>query len=129
MKHKIFIVEDNRTESLMIQLAFSGIENVEIAYFSNGKSLLESLQKIPDIIVLDMVLPDIHGLDIIKEIKKVLPKTKVIVMSADERVGLIAEAQSEGIFNYIIKGESCLRYLKLVIEDLLIILDTTKDKM
>jgi len=129
MKHKIFIVEDNRTESLMIQLAFSGIENIEIAYFSNGKSLLESLQKIPDIIVLDMVLPDIHGLDIIKEIKKVLPKTKVIVMSADERVGLIAEAQSEGIFNYIIKGESCLRYLKLVIEDLLIILDTTKDKM
>ena len=123
MKHKIFIVEDNRTEGLMMQLAFSGIENIEIAYFSNGKDLLENLHKAPDIVIVDMVLPDIHGLSIIKEIKKVQPKAKIVVMSADERAGLIAQAQSEGIFNYIVKGESCLRYLKLVMEDLLIILD------
>lgn len=126
MKHKIFIVEDNRTEGLMMQLAFSGIENIEIAYFTNGTSLLENLHKTPDIVVVDMVLPDIHGLDIIKKIRKELPKTKIIVMSADERAGLIAQAQSEGIFNYIVKGESCLRYLKLVIEDLLVILDAFK---
>jgi DNA-binding NtrC family response regulator len=126
MKHKIFIVEDNRTEGLMIQLAFSGIENIETVCFSNGTDLLENLHTEPNIVIVDMVLPDIDGLSIIKEIKKLLPKAKIIVMSADERAGLIAQAQSEGIFNYIIKGESCLRYLKSVIEDLLIILDNPK---
>lgn len=126
MKHKIFIVEDNRTEGLMMQLAFSGIGNIETVFFSNGTDLLENLHTEPNILIVDMVLPDIDGLSIIKEIKKVLPEAKIIVMSADERAGLIAKAQSEGVFNYIIKGESCLRYLKMVIEDLLIILDNPK---
>ncbi len=126
MKNKIFIVEDNRTEGLMMQLAFSGIENIEIAYFATGKDLLDNLHRSPDVVIVDMVLPDIHGLGIIKEIRKHQPEAKVIVMSADERAGLIAQAQSEGIYNYIVKGESCLRYLKTVMEDLLILVNFKK---
>jgi DNA-binding NtrC family response regulator len=128
IKNKIFIVEDNRTEGLMMQLAFSGIENIEIAYFITGKDLLDNLCRNPDVVIVDMVLPDIHGLGIIREIRKQQPEAKVIVMSADERGGLIAQAQSEGIFNYIVKGESCLRYLKTVMEDLLLLINFKKEQ-
>lgn len=128
MAYKIFIVEDNKTEGLMMQLAFSGIENISISYFSEGKELLDSLGERPDIVVVDMLLPDIHGLEVIRHIRKQLPETKIIVMSADERAGLISQAQSEEVFNYIVKGESSLRYLKLIMEDLLIILDTKNRK-
>ena len=129
MSYKIFIVEDNKTEGLMIQLAFSGVDNISISYFSYGQELLADLVKKPDIVVVDMILPDIHGLDLIKKIKQELPEARVIVMSADERAGLIAKAQSEGVFNYIVKSESSLRYLKLVVEDLLIILEANKAKI
>lgn len=126
MAYKIFIVEDNKTEGLMMQLAFSGIENISISYFSHGNDLLDKLGEQPDIIVVDMVLPDIHGLEVIKQIRKRQPQARIVVMSADERAGLISQAQSEEVFNYIVKGESSLRYLKLVIEDLLTILDAKK---
>jgi DNA-binding NtrC family response regulator len=128
MAYKVFIVEDNKTEGLMIQLAFSGIENISISYFSYGAELLENLHEQPDITIVDMVLPDIHGLEIIKKIKEMHPTGRIIVMSADERAGLIAQAQSEGVYNYIVKGESSLRYLKLVVEDLLILLKAQQNK-
>ena len=128
MAYKVFIVEDNKTEGLMIQLAFSGIENISISYFSLGFELLENLNEQPDIIVVDMVLPDIHGLEIIKKIKEVQPEARIIVLSADERAGLIAQAQSEGVYNYIVKGESSLRYLKSVVEDLLTLLEAQRSR-
>jgi hypothetical protein len=49
-------------------------------------------------------------------------------MSADECRGLIAQAQSKGIFNYIVKGESCLRYLKTAMEDLLLLINFKKEQ-
>jgi DNA-binding NtrC family response regulator len=126
MKIKTFIVEDNPTEGLMMQLAFNGMESIETYYYTTGKELLDNLDKKPEIVVVDMVLPDIHGLDIIKVINQKLPFAKIIVVSADERAGLIAQAQSEGIFNYIVKSDSCLRYLRIVMEDLLVIVSAKK---
>ena len=122
MKHSIFIVEDNRTEGLIMKLAFSGIENVETHYFASGKELLDNLSKAPDVLVLDMILPDIQGIELLGIVRQKSPKTRIVIVSAEEKHGLIAEAQKEGIFNYVVKNESCLRYLKQVMEDLLLII-------
>jgi DNA-binding NarL/FixJ family response regulator len=61
-------------------------------------------------------------LELIKQIKAKSPHTKIVVVSAQRNIELIAELQAEGIFNYLVKSEACLTYLHHVIEDLLIVI-------
>lgn len=126
MKYKISFLEDNRTQTLILKLAFSSFENVDVSYFMDGKSLIKSLEHHPDIAIIDLILPDIGGFEMLREIKKKSPKTKVVVVSAQEEVGIIAKLQQEGIFNYIVKSEHSLVYLRRVIKDLITILDAAQ---
>ncbi len=125
-KTKVFFIEDNRTEVLVLKLAFSGVENIEVKYFTKGQDLLDSLAEKPKIIVVDLFLPDYTGMDLIKKIKAHDSSTRIVVVSAQEDVSVIAQAQREGVYNYVVKSESCLKYLRQVIEDLLIIVNTKK---
>ncbi|MDP4267229.1 MAG: response regulator [Bacteroidota bacterium] len=121
--HKIFVIEDNRTENLLFKLALSSIENVEIKTFLTGTDLLHSLNEKPHIVIVDVMLPDIQGYDLIKAIKEYNQKINVIVLSGQTDVELIGKIQSLGIYNYIVKSEECLKYLEDVIKNLLIIIN------
>jgi DNA-binding NtrC family response regulator len=123
MQHKIFFLEDNRTQILVLKLAFSGFENVDVSYFSKGKELIEALEVNPDIAIVDLMLPDIDGLELIKTVREKSPTTKIVVISAQEDVNIIAAAQKEGVFNYIVKSESSLSYLRQVITDLVTVIE------
>ncbi|MCU0390357.1 MAG: response regulator [Thermoflexibacter sp.] len=120
--YKLFVIEDNRTEGMLLQLALAEIENLEIKTFPNGKSMLERLHENPVIVIVDLILPDMSGLDLIKHIKKYNDNIRIVVVSAQRSIDVIADLQAEGIFNYLIKSEACLNYLHNVIEDLLIII-------
>lgn len=122
-KYKIFIIEDNKTEAMVMRLAFSGIKNLEPHYFENGARILANLDKNPDIVICDLNLPDMHGLDIIEKVKSYNPATEVVVISAQDDVEVISKAQDMDIFNYVVKSESCLVYIKKVIENLIMVLE------
>jgi len=122
-KYKVFIIEDNKTEAMVMKLAFSGITNIEPHYFDKGKDILDNLSQDPDIVISDLVLPDMHGLEVIKNVKKHNENIEVVVISAQEDIEVVSEAQNLGIFNYVVKSESCLMYIKKVIEDLITILE------
>lgn len=123
---KIFFIEDNRTEVMLLKLAFSGLKNIDVHYFSTGKELLDHLENRPEIIVVDLLLPDISGLDIIHKVKAFNPEIEIVVLSAQEEIDVVAETQKAGVFNYIVKNESSLKYLRKVLEDLLILLSHRK---
>lgn len=68
-------------------------EGYEVTTFSNGQSALERIKDMPDLWILDIMLPDIDGYEIIKAVKQNNKKTPVIFMSArneelDRVVGL-----------------------------------------
>ena len=55
---------------------------------ADGSALLEAAQRLqPDVIVLDVNLPNVHGLEACRQISDRYPETKVIVFTADERSG------------------------------------------
>ncbi len=124
-KHRLFIIEDNRTESLVMKLAFSGFENLEVSFFDRGEALLAALGTEPDIILLDLVLPDIHGLELIRRLRARPSSARLVVLSAQEDISVVAQVQAEGVFNYVVKSDGCLRYVKQVIEDLLVVIEAT----
>jgi DNA-binding NtrC family response regulator len=122
MTYKLFVIEDNRTEGMLLQLALAEIENLEIRTFPNGQSMLDRLHESPTIAIVDLILPDMNGMDLIKKIKAQNENIKIVVVSAQRSIDVIAELQAQGIYNYLIKSEACLSYLHDVIADLLIII-------
>jgi len=60
----------------------------------------------PDIIVMDLLMPDLNGLDAARQIKKVLPQTEILVLSGHEDSKLIKPAFDSGIRAYIFKSQA-----------------------
>ncbi|RJO59933.1 response regulator [candidate division WS5 bacterium] len=70
MKHSILIVEDDGILQEMYSEKFE-MEDFEVEKASTGKEGLEKLKKnMPDIILLDILMPDMNGLEMLKEMKK-----------------------------------------------------------
>ena len=120
---KIFLIEDNRTEGMLLKLSLGSIENLCITTFSKGKDLIDNLNQDPDIVIVDLMLPDISGYELIKIISEYDPEIKIVVVSAQKDIDLIAKIQEMGVYNYLVKSEGCIQYLHQVIEDLIIVMD------
>ncbi len=123
MKHKVFLIEDNLTEGFLLRLALSKVENLEITHFKTGGELMEKIDECPSVAIVDLNLPDINGLDLIKEIKKKSVNTKSIVVSAQRDIEVIATVQSEGTPYYLVKSDSVLKNLKSIVEDFIFSMD------
>lgn len=123
MTRKIFLIEDNKTEGLLLKLALNSIENIEVKTFTNGNDLIDNLAENPDIALVDIMLPDISGFEIVKIIREFNPLIKVIVVSAQKDIELIGKMQGMGIYNYIVKSEYAIQYLKEILQELFVILN------
>lgn len=77
--------DDTVRRSLFIVLQGAGYEIIEAA---NGREGLElaRVEKF-DVIITDLLMPDIDGLETIKELRKIAPDTKIVAMSGGGRVG------------------------------------------
>lgn len=122
MTNKIFVIEDNRTEGMLLQLALAEIENLQIRTFPTAQAMLNKLHENPIIAIVDLILPDMSGAELIGKIKEKNQDVRIVVVSAQRNIDLIADLQAQGIYNYLIKSEACLTYLHDVISDLLIII-------
>lgn len=123
MSRQLFVIEDNKTEGMLFRIALGAIPKLDIRYFADGKSLLEAMTANPDIVLADLMLPDIDGYELVKTIREQYPQSRVIVASAQRDIDLVAKIQELGVFNYLVKSEGCLNYLQQVVNDLLKILD------
>lgn len=89
---KIYLVEDERSLNILLE-KYLQREGYEVKTFFDGKSAVSKIKDEPDLWILDIMLPDIDGYEIIKEIKEYNSNTPVIFMSArneelDRVVGL-----------------------------------------
>ena len=71
---------------------------------SDGLEAIEKYTELkPDIVVLDITMPNMNGLEAMKKILKIDPKAKIIVCSALGQQKLIVEAIQSGVKDFIVK--------------------------
>ena len=92
MPRKIYMVEDEKSLNVLLE-KYLQKEGYDVTSFSDGNSALEKIKDVPDLWILDIMLPDIDGYELIKKIKEHNKNTPVIFMSArneelDRVVGL-----------------------------------------
>ena len=119
----IFIVEDNEVYAKSLQTfirrRFPNIK--EIKTFRIGELCLMELNLKPRIVIVDYYLNSKYenannGLDIIKSIKEQLPKTNIIVLSAQKKFNVIAEAIKEYDCSYVQKDEDAFNNVEKFIK-------------
>ncbi|BAU26435.1 two-component system response regulator (stage 0 sporulation protein F) [Aneurinibacillus soli] len=100
---KVLIVDDQYGIRVLLFEVF-GKEGYRTFQAANGKQALEIVvNEAPDLVILDMKIPGMDGLEILKEIKKIAPDTKVIMMTAYGELDMIKEATQLGALTHFTK--------------------------
>lgn len=110
LQHKttIALVDDHPIIMEGLGKLLSEHENIEIVgRFTTGKALISFLEKSPvHVVLLDIALPDISGIDLCKNIKTNFPKTIVLALSNHHNRSIIMETLSNGASGYLLKNAS-----------------------
>ena len=108
----IMLIEDSPAYRKVIDRTLGNEPNITLAnQFGTAEIALRSLQnsspsEIPDLILLDLNLPGISGLEALPWIKKYAPKTQVIILTQSNKEADIVEAISQGATGYLLKSNT-----------------------
>ncbi len=102
---KIMLVEDHKLIRVGIKTVFDETDGYEVvAEAQNGKEAVEKASSTrPDIILLDVGLPDMNGVTVIKKLQNNEIDSKIIVLSSDESSQEVDKCLSLGVYAYVIK--------------------------
>ncbi|GGH40691.1 response regulator [Paenibacillus segetis] len=100
---KILIVDDQNGIRILLMEVFSS-EGYKTLQAPNGKIALEIVHsEAPDLVLLDMKIPGMDGLEILKHIKEANPEIKVIMMTAYGELNIIKQATDLGALMHFTK--------------------------
>ncbi len=115
---KILIVDDEEDVRLFLR-DFLSDRDFQVETAGSGEEALEKFPKyLPDVTLLDVMMPGIDGLECLEQIKKKYPKNTVIMITALKDEARMAKAKKLGAHDYIVKPFS-LSYLEVELTKLL----------
>jgi CheY-like chemotaxis protein len=104
---RILIVDDEPPVIDLLREFFKSFRHdhaYEIEAASNGAdAYLAVLRARPDLVLLDMTMPGMDGLTLLKQIRAIEPRLPVIMVTANQDSRAAAEAQAAGVFAYVPK--------------------------
>ncbi|MGA2602942.1 MAG: response regulator transcription factor [Verrucomicrobiia bacterium] len=84
----------------------------------NGRQAVELARQLgPDVIVLDVTMPELNGLEAARQIRKAIPKAEVLILTMHESEKLVSEVLAAGAHGYILKADTA-RLLVSAVESL-----------
>jgi two-component system, chemotaxis family, chemotaxis protein CheY len=103
-KIKVLAVDDSRVSLLTIKRSLNDTEFELVAGLSRGSEVLERFDEIaPDLILLDVVMPDMDGVTLLERIRAHAPDARVIMVSSLGTREKISECLEKGAANFLVK--------------------------
>ncbi|MCT4564070.1 MAG: response regulator [Maledivibacter sp.] len=115
MANGILIVDDAAFMRMMIRdvLSKNGYEILGEA--ENGQKAIEKFKELnPDLVIMDITMPEVDGIQAVKEIKKISPDAKVVMCSAMGQQAMVIEAIQAGARDFIVKPFQADRVIEAV---------------
>ena len=102
-KFKVLIVDDE-LDFLETMVKRIRARNIEVSGVESGYLALEALDSSsPDVIILDLMMPGLDGIETLREIKKKKPLTEVIMLTGKASVDSGIQGMQLGAFDYLMK--------------------------
>lgn len=120
----LYIIDDDPVQTEMIKDYVSERYVFQLKTYEDGESAMSDIESNkPEIIILDYHLSSSNpkaknGIEILKDIKRVSPTTKVIMFSGQDNINIALESMRNGAYDYIIKGETAFNKIETTINRL-----------
>jgi len=99
----VWVVDDDKSIRWVLEKALTR-SGIEVDVFTNGEALLEQLESsIPDVVISDIRMPGINGLDMLEKILVKHPKLPVIITTAHSDLDNAVSSYQNGAFEYLPK--------------------------
>jgi len=116
----VLIVDDNEMTRALLRTILKSDGYIVVGEASSSKSGLDQTLKLrPDVVFLDILMPDGSGVDLLKEIKRELPKTVALMVTAKRDVETVKECLGNGATGFILKPFNAGIVLKTLKEAIL----------
>lgn len=116
MKTKVMITDDHSLirEGIRQLLEFDGSIEV-IGEASNGVECLEKLEVLsPDVLLLDINMPEMNGIDVLKQLKETESDVKVLILTVHNELEYLLKAIDIGVDGYILKDSESSELKKAI---------------
>jgi DNA-binding NarL/FixJ family response regulator len=119
---RVLLVEDFEPFRSFVRSSLQQKPDLEvIGELSDGLAAVQKAEELyPDLILLDIGLPSLNGIEAARQIRKHLPKSKIIFMSQESSAGVVREALGLGASGYVVKknaGSELLAAVEAVLQD------------
>lgn len=103
---KVLVTDDQEMIRKGIEIMLQEISEIKLVGFaSNGREALDLVaKKLPDVLILDVEMPDINGLVLTRRLVRDFPDTKIIILSAFEKSDYVDKALNAGASGYLSKS-------------------------
>jgi len=104
MPRRRVLVADDQARVLSAVTALLGDSFDVIALVSDGRAALETTLKLePDLVVLDISMPGMNGIEVAKELKRRAIKAKIVFLTVHEEPSILAACFAAGALGYVVK--------------------------
>jgi DNA-binding NarL/FixJ family response regulator len=111
---RILIADDHEIIRAAVIRILQSRPDIECAEATNGKEAVEkAFEWKPDLVMLDLGMPS-GGLEAARRIAAALPKTRILLLSADDAGGLTNTAKAAGVLGFVRKDQASTTLLKAV---------------
>jgi DNA-binding NarL/FixJ family response regulator len=106
MQCTVFIVDDHQVVRQGIRSALAGLRSSSVVgEAADGLDALRQIERLlPDIVILDLSMPGLSGLEALRIIRQRSPQTRVVVLSVHDGEAFVSEALQCGAMAYVRKG-------------------------
>lgn len=107
-KTRILLADDHKMMRAGLQKLLADVEDVEVCGEANdGHHTIQLVGRLqPDIVLLDLQMPGMNGLDVLARIRHSFPKVRVVVLSMHSAEEYVLEAMRGGAHGYLVKTDS-----------------------
>ncbi|MDD2480759.1 MAG: response regulator [Lutispora sp.] len=115
MANSILIVDDAAFMRMMIKDVLSKNGFTIVGEAENGAKAVEKYKELnPELVIMDITMPEVDGIQAVKEIKKINPLAKIIMCSAMGQQAMVIEAIQAGAKDFIVKPFQAERIIEAV---------------
>jgi two-component system chemotaxis response regulator CheY len=115
MSQGILVVDDAAFMRMMVKDILTKNGYTVLGEAENGQKAIEKYKELnPDLVIMDITMPEVDGIQAVKEIKKIDPNAKIVMCSAMGQQAMVIESIQAGARDFIVKPFQADRVIEAV---------------
>jgi len=115
--YSVLVVDDDHLMREMLKAILRSEEYQVVGEASNGEDAVDLCARLkPRLVLLDIQMPKMDGLQVLEAIRQAQPKTKIIMVSAEATMDKVSEAIRKGAVGFVVKPFNAASVLDKVLE-------------